>query len=539
MATKARTANRAFLQPPIMGVDFRIPIAAMPPEYSPFMMNYETVNGRLTKRDPHSKLFALVGNPGDLPFVIPVPNSSIVISVTPNKTENSAGAASTTTPTTVSNASDWIYFNNTILVAGNGVVYQLNPTTLAWTSGLTFTPVLGAGFRKPIVQYRNRVYVGDGATLYYGGIDAILGAMTAFPLGSLVNGNGLMAAGVLNLSDGFSPQQFLVLVSQLGEVLIYSGSYPAATDWYLAHKFKVDIPVLAASYFAFPIELIEVQNDLLLSPKLGPQIYSIRQLIKDRGTSEAVFIEATRPLYQQSKLYNNPPSTPLGFMGYKSVAYAPRLNSLIIYTSLSIEANYIFDSWVTGLPLPGFSQGHVTYGNLYSWITKIDLTTGASVLHTTINGVLVSGFGQLRTRDGDIYLATNDAIIKLLDSTAINRFKDWSITAADYVAYPALCVLAPPTALGYRNKALKHFLMYSNLSASHTFTYGIKKDFDISYATQNTFTTTDTTGLTHKSVLNGFGVAQSHVISFVESSSHTSPFEFQGADILYAEGGEF
>jgi len=144
MATKARSANRAFLQPPIMGVDFRIPIASMPPEYSPFMMNYETVNGRLRKRDPHSLVFTPVTSANPNILVIPVPGSTKVINIGFNKTEDNEATTPTNTPGAIAAGKcDWIYFAGELLVTGTGVVYKLNITTLAWTLAFTFSYFFG------------------------------------------------------------------------------------------------------------------------------------------------------------------------------------------------------------------------------------------------------------------------------------------------------------------------------------------------------------------------------------------------------------
>ena len=66
-----------------MGIDLRVPITDMAPEYSPFMINFHCHSGRLKKRKPHSlnaiSTGSVSGSAAAEPKVIALPNSDKVI----------------------------------------------------------------------------------------------------------------------------------------------------------------------------------------------------------------------------------------------------------------------------------------------------------------------------------------------------------------------------------------------------------------------------------------------------------------------------
>jgi hypothetical protein len=140
-----------------------------------------------------------------------------------------------------------VIFNNHILLF-NGV----NPPILnvLLTSGSFAT----ASFTGPAdisklyqpTTFKSRLYITELLTtkFWYGGIGAVNGALSSFDVAQVLQSGGTIAALVVwSYNQGIGSEEFLVVISTLGEVLIYSGDYPAATNWQLAGRTQIPRPI--------------------------------------------------------------------------------------------------------------------------------------------------------------------------------------------------------------------------------------------------------------------------------------------------------
>jgi len=118
-----------------------------------------------------------------------------------------------------------------VLVNGADTPQQYNGTTVSDASytGSGLTPAN----LKAVCLYRDRLYfVGANFDLWYGGSAAITGALTKVDLSSVFQRSGsLFAIGTWSTDDGGGLDDRLVLMSDQGEAVIYTGSYPGADEW--------------------------------------------------------------------------------------------------------------------------------------------------------------------------------------------------------------------------------------------------------------------------------------------------------------------
>src|SRR5207344_958554 len=95
-------------------------------------------------------------------------------------------------------------------------------------------------------SYKGRLYFVDDATqnVYYLGLAAIGGAATLFPLGPFCKYGGYIIAGgtwAIDASSGVF--QSIVFITSEGEVLMYNGDFPGATNWNQLGAYKISKPL--------------------------------------------------------------------------------------------------------------------------------------------------------------------------------------------------------------------------------------------------------------------------------------------------------
>ncbi len=98
-----------------------------------------------------------------------------------------------------------------------------------------------------VAQFKERLWFvqKDSLDLWYLGIQAIAGAATLFPMGSVFRRGGyIMAIGSFSRDAGEGPDDFFTIVTNNGEVAVYQGTDPdSATTWALVGMFDVGKPI--------------------------------------------------------------------------------------------------------------------------------------------------------------------------------------------------------------------------------------------------------------------------------------------------------
>lgn len=136
------------------------------------------------------------------------------------------------------------------IVSGTAITLSAAATvsgskTLTFYINAPITGYAGAGFSNVWV-YKGRLYFIDAQTLnvYYLGLASIGGPAYILPLHAFFKYGGYLVAGGTWSLDATSGA-FLtnVFISSEGEVLIYSGDYPGATNWTTVGAYKISKPL--------------------------------------------------------------------------------------------------------------------------------------------------------------------------------------------------------------------------------------------------------------------------------------------------------
>lgn len=179
----------------------------------------------------------------------------------------------------------WQFINfNQFLVAVNGAdaPRSYNGTTVATLtySGDITTPT--AATMNGIHAHKSRVYLWDTDTsdFYYGAANAISGAFTLFPLGTVSNtGGNLVAMKTLSFDAGFGLDDLAVFFLSTGETLVYQGSNPGdANNWALVGRYFLPpiINVRCAVEFAGDIRIITQSDTISMLEQLRGEGKEIR-----------------------------------------------------------------------------------------------------------------------------------------------------------------------------------------------------------------------------------------------------------------------
>lgn len=162
---------------------------------------------------------------------------------------SSASGAAVADVTGLTNA-DWQWTNiktpgGIFLMAVNGADSMRSYDGSAWAIPVITGP-LSSTFAN-VWQFKERLWftVVDSLDLYYLAPQSIAGAATVFPLGSVFRRGGFaMAGGSFSNDAGEGPDDFMAVISNNGEVVVYQGTDPSSTNtWALVGRFDVGMPI--------------------------------------------------------------------------------------------------------------------------------------------------------------------------------------------------------------------------------------------------------------------------------------------------------
>lgn len=189
-----------------------------------------------------------------------VPNEAVIGANSDSIYEIDLGTGDTTDLNTGFTSSDWIqsYFTDG---AGSGNVFICNGedtpqrifndgTLQSVDFGFTVPTGAGSGLDLQDLNYplnfKNRMYFveKDTANLYYGDVQAIAGELTQFSLDGFIRDGGSISAIANWTQDaGQGIDNILAIFTTEGEVLIYQGTSPEASDWQLRGNFRISRPI--------------------------------------------------------------------------------------------------------------------------------------------------------------------------------------------------------------------------------------------------------------------------------------------------------
>jgi len=195
-------------------------------------------------------------------------------------TTNKTASVTITTPFT----SSCIFNKKIFLVNGTdaGAIYDI--ATEALTT-VTTTPNMSSFTH--VWNYKNRLYGSAGTTIYYGAVDAVAGTLTSLDIASTLNESGKIAWGSSwSVNQGDQNEDLMAIGMTSGEILIYSGDWPASPNWQLVSRVKGPAPVGQNPVTQFG-------QDLLITTARG--VVSLRSIVATASSGEALYV-VTRKL---------------------------------------------------------------------------------------------------------------------------------------------------------------------------------------------------------------------------------------------------
>lgn len=292
------------IPPPVLGWNTKDPISQMDPLYSPGIENYFPDNGVVALRNgnlkhvktavasPFLHLAELVNNAGTR-YLIAFNELGAGYDVTSPGAGSALGGGQTA-------QDDEVYtvnFRGRLFVKGN-----INTADVFYTDGTTTTT---SGFTGPaggdadlwkLATYKGRFYAlqRSDASMWYGAVDAITGAMTQFDWQSLLSlGGKPWHIGDFSMSGGDSTQNYFIMISQQGEVLLYQGDSPSDTTWAQVGRYNIPAPVGRKSFFKWGSDVLVITYEGLVS---------IRDVVASGGSGFGFLTENIAPDFKNAIL---------------------------------------------------------------------------------------------------------------------------------------------------------------------------------------------------------------------------------------------
>lgn len=147
--------------------------------------------------------------------------------------------------TITSDAWRYCFFKKRIFMANGtnvGLVYDIAAATLAadgWT-GVTSDNI------SQYWSFKQRVYgiKKNSSSFVYGPVSSVAGVMTEYDVGEFLEDYGNLLFGTSwSVNQGNTNEQLNVLVTDSGEVLVYSGDSPVAANWTLVTRVTIPTPL--------------------------------------------------------------------------------------------------------------------------------------------------------------------------------------------------------------------------------------------------------------------------------------------------------
>lgn len=142
---------------------------------------------------------------------------------------------------------NWQYTN----FRGNLILCNGTDQPKKWDgSSLTDATYTGVGLTDndliDVTSYKTRLYFvkKNSTSFWYGGISSITGALTEVDVGDILKQGGyIQTIKTLSQDTGNGLEDLLVIISDTGEILTYSGLYPGDSTWKLVGRYFIGPPI--------------------------------------------------------------------------------------------------------------------------------------------------------------------------------------------------------------------------------------------------------------------------------------------------------
>ena len=236
---------------PVGGLNSRDSLDAMPPTDAIVMSNFFPTVEKVTLRDGFTEFCTGIGT-GNVETLVEhnAGANRQLLAIGSNGTlyQIDSGSAVSKKTGLANGRAESIEFNNLSIFVPSGanVPFSWNGTTASDLS-ITLSDSTNPNTLTGVHAYKNRVYyfTGSDQNFYYSAtVDTFQGNFTKFPVGLVGTfGGNLIMISTLNIDGGEGVDDLLALIMSSGEVLIYSGSDPSASNFALVGTYRIAEPV--------------------------------------------------------------------------------------------------------------------------------------------------------------------------------------------------------------------------------------------------------------------------------------------------------
>lgn len=280
-------SNSTTLPAPVMGWNTRDPLDGMNPLFAVTMENWFPEEQAVSIRRGYSEHIA--SGLGGVAVETLAEHSSAtgtrkMLAVAGGTIYNVTTTTATSLVSGYNNSRFQTVQMNNLLLMYNGLNTpgSYNGSTV---SNLTYT---GIADPKDLVQattYRNRLYLVDiDGKLWYGGVSAVQGALTEFPVSYLFQrGGGAYFVTTWTRDNGAYFSELLVICSTEGEVFVYAGASPDDDDWTLVGHVFLKRPLSRRGFrnVGTEIEILTQTGVVSLSQALAQQSRTLTTSLTD------------------------------------------------------------------------------------------------------------------------------------------------------------------------------------------------------------------------------------------------------------------
>lgn len=256
-----------------MGWSTKQPISSMDPTYSPEIENWFPNGNTVDLRKGYRKFATTGGQSGTLGeytseagityFVAGSGTDLYSIDTTGTTSDIDGGA-------TAANEFSWVNFKGRIILVyegGGSDVYHWTGTGNIAASAFVGPAGDDKALRK-VTSYKNRLYFSEysAASVWYAGLDAVTGALTEFDLTSIFRkGGDIWFIGSISSTANNSQEEYFVIISRMGEIVLYQGDNPSAATWSKVGHYFCSPPVGSRSFFYWGNDIVIITWEGALS----------------------------------------------------------------------------------------------------------------------------------------------------------------------------------------------------------------------------------------------------------------------------------
>lgn len=312
--TEGGTVQSYTLLPPVKGLTTREPLSQTDPLYAIEMKNFFPNRSSVDQRKGtryHSKTIGTGIVYGIGALESGATSTLVATGVSGgtyrlyDATTASAAATILTNDAGVTMTAPCLYFQQfrEYLFATSG---QLADTFQRWAgSGNVFASFTGLNAPGPMTVYKSRMYCLDmldgsgnpaGTSVWYGGIDAVTGAMTEFSFKSLLRlGGSYGIIATVTRAKDFSEDELFCYISLNGEVLIYQGDFPGSPTWSKIGHYIIPKPVGIRGHFYIgpDLHVITVSGVISIQAVMRGEKIGAKYLTISDNIDETLSLEVT------------------------------------------------------------------------------------------------------------------------------------------------------------------------------------------------------------------------------------------------------